>query len=165
MSVSFGSLTNMSPSKRRAHARAAGECAGSRGDPPIAAIGAVSTDIAAAGASASMRRLLRTVHVAWLIALIAVPCTAPFSTCDLADLLPADRAPQRRLPRPLDVAADRALPHGAAAGRSVARVRHPRAVSSGTPPRVVVSDEAAQLARVTAALGHLSTPLHRILRI
>jgi len=112
-----------------------------------------------------MRRLLRTVHVAWLIALIAVPFTAPFSTCDLADLVPADRAPQRRAPRPLDLTADRALPHGAVAGRSVARVRHPRAASSGTPPRLVVSDEAAQLARVVAAPGGLSRPLHRILRI
>jgi len=112
-----------------------------------------------------MRRLLRTFHVAWLIALIAVPCTAPFSTCDLADLLPSDSAPQRRSPRPFDLTADRALPHGATAGRGVARVRHPRAVNGGTPPRIVVSDEAAPQAGVIAAPGYRSTPLHRILRI
>src|SRR6478736_591964 len=112
-----------------------------------------------------MRRLLRTVHVAWLIALIAVPCTAPFSTCDLADLLPSDSAPQRRSPRPFDLTADRALPHGATAGRGVARVRHPRAVSNGAAPRIVVTGQAAQLARVTAAPDHWSAPLHRILRI
>jgi hypothetical protein len=112
-----------------------------------------------------MRRLLRTVHVAWLIALIAVPCTAPFSTCDLADLLPSGSTPQRRPARPLDLTADRALPHGAAAGRSVTRVRHPRAVGSGTPLCLVVRDQAAHLARVTSAPGHLSSPLHRILRI
>jgi hypothetical protein len=112
-----------------------------------------------------MRRLLRAAHVVWLIALIALPCTAPFSTCDLADLLPAERAPQRPSSRPIDLRADHALPHSAAAARTIARVRYPRAVSNGAAPRVEGSDAAAQLAQIGTASGQLRTPRHRVLRI
>jgi hypothetical protein len=112
-----------------------------------------------------MSRLLRAAPVVWLIALIALPCTAPFSTCELADLFPSDRAPERRSPRPLDLSADRALPHSATAGRGTARVRHPRAMSSSTAPQLAVHDRAGELARVMAAPRHPRAPHRRILRI
>jgi hypothetical protein len=114
----------------------------------------------------AMRCVLRVLHVAWLVALIALPCTAPFSTCELADLLAADEARPHRAPHPHDVSADRALPHQAAAsGRSTSRARQLRAVTGGTAEPIAVRDATADVASFVATALRRRAPLHRVLRI
>jgi hypothetical protein len=106
--------------------------------------------------------------VFWLLVLIVLPCTAPFSTCDLADLFGLGddgRAPSHTSSRR---AADGSVldqSHAPAVRIGVARIRLPRL--SLLPVSFVVPFAHAQRERQFLQLGHTRAPsaLRPVLRI
>lgn len=111
-----------------------------------------------------MHRLLAKLPVLWLLMLIVLPCTAPFSTCELFDLFPQN---QHRHGTALHHGSvvDHALPHPPPLRVAAARTRLIRL--SETPARFMVPQAGGLAHRPLLEFGYRIAPstLHPILRI
>jgi hypothetical protein len=72
-----------------------------------------------------MTRAFSKLWAVWLVVLIVLPCSAPFSTCDLPDLLPGEARHGPSEPgAPTKTSASHALPHHVPLAHAAARDRH-----------------------------------------
>jgi hypothetical protein len=110
-----------------------------------------------------MHRFLAKLPVLWLLVLIVLPCTAPFSTCNLFDLFPQSHRSGATLHRGSGL--DHALPHPPALRVAAARTRLPRL--SSTPASFVVPQSGGWRQRPSLELSYRNAPstLRPILRI
>jgi hypothetical protein len=110
-----------------------------------------------------MNRILTKIPVLWLVALIVLPCTAPFSTCDWRDLVGQD---SRHSARPHGTVMDHAWPHAAALRPPAVRTRQTRCASP-SPVRFIVPQLRPGFERFASHRGSGQAPstLRLILRI
>jgi hypothetical protein len=110
-----------------------------------------------------MHRILAKLPVLWLVVLIVLPCTAPFSTCDLFDLLPHRDHHSTTLHR--GSGPDHALPHAPALRVAAPRTRLPRL--SSRPAAFATPSSRPVLQRSLHRFGSTAAPsgLRRVLRI